>query len=54
MFDKWFNDLKCGNVNNEDVLAQIEYERVILNKVCCVAEDLKYYSIVDKKSYFSI
>lgn len=54
MFDKWFDDLKCGTLNDETVLSQIEYERVILNKICYIAEDLKFYKVLDEKSYFSI
>lgn len=54
MFDKWFNDLKCGTINDETILSKIEYERVILNKICCIAEDLKFYKVLDNENYFSI
>ena len=55
-FEKWFNELTSYNhpLNTEILMSDLEYQRVILNKICCVIEDLKYYSIIDKQNYFSI
>ena len=54
MFEKWYIDLKSGNPNKETILSQIEYERVVLNKICCIAEDLKFYKVLNYESYCSI
>lgn len=51
MVEVWFNETKRKNY---EVTRQIEYERAILNKICCIAEDLKFYTILNKKDYFSI
>ena len=51
MVEVWFSETKRKNY---EVTRQIEYERAILNKICCIAEDLKFYTILNKKDYFSI
>ena len=51
MVEDWFSETKRKNY---EVTRQIEYERAILNKICCIAEDLKFYTILNKKDYFSI
>lgn len=51
MVENWFGETKRKNY---EVTREIEYERAILNKLCCIAEDLKFYTILDKKDYFSI
>ena len=57
MFKDWFNEITRTNLQKcdfKDVINQIEYERAILNKLCCITEDLNFYKILDRKDYFSI
>lgn len=54
MFEKWYINLKSRYPSKETISSDIEYERVVLNKICCIAEDLKFYKVLDYESYCSV